>query len=68
MLFSKPQALVSRGVFLAIGPRCFSISLLTSSGLGDPFGLRFLKAEFSSEVFRVLVKHGLGIFSCFLPA
>ena len=70
MLSSKSQALVllfqlrlkiSRSVFLAIGPRCFS----TPSGPGAFFGLRFLMAEFSSEVFRVLFKHGLWIFSCF---
>ena len=56
---------ISRSVFLAIGPRCFSTSLLTPSGPGAFFDLRFLMAEFSSEIFRVLFKHGLGTFSCF---
>ena len=56
---------ISRNMFLAISPRCFSISLLTPSGPGAFFGLRFLMAEFSSEVFRVLFKRGLKIFSCF---
>ena len=56
---------ISRSVFLAISPRCFSISLLTPSGPGAFFGLRFLMAEFSSEIFKVLFKHGLGTFSCF---
>ena len=51
--------------FLAVGPMCHSIPLLTPSGPGPFFGLRFLMAEFSSEIFRVLFIHGLGIFSCF---
>ena len=51
-----------------IGPRCFGLSLLTPFDPGAFLCLKFLIAEFSSEVYRVLFKHRLGIFSCFIHA
>ena len=52
MFYSFPSVGVSRS------------NIVAYTGPGTFFGLRFLMAEFSSEVFRVLFKHGLGIFSC----
>ena len=56
---------ISRSVVLAVGVRCFRTALRTPSDPAAFFGLKFLMAKFSSEIFGVLFIHGVDIFLLF---